>query len=54
MEAKYKLDDLINELNDKLLEHYKVKEQALLNKYKQELIDQQKALNDLKNTTNEE
>lgn len=54
MEAKKKLDHLIEELNGKLVQHFKMKEEALLNQYKKELVEQQKKLNELKNTTNEE
>lgn len=52
MEAKKKLDNLIEDLNDKLVNHFKMKEEALLNQYKKELVEQQKKLNELKNTTN--
>ena len=44
-EAKNKLDNLIEDLNDKLMDHFKKKEQALLNQYTEELVEQQKILN---------
>lgn len=44
MDAKNKLDVLIDDLNTKLVTHFKQKEEALLNQYKQELIQQQKKL----------
>lgn len=53
-EAKAKLDNLIEGLNDKLVHHFKLKEEALLNQYKHELVEQQKLLNELKNNTNEQ
>lgn len=52
MDAKQKLDHMIQDLNDKLVTHFKMKEQALLDQYKKELVEQQKKLNELKNTTN--
>ena len=53
-DAKLKLDNLIEDLNGKLVNHFKMKEEALLNQYKEELVEQQKKLNELKNNTNEE
>lgn len=51
-DAKQKLDNLIEDLNDKLVHHFRMKEEALLNQYKEELVEQQRQLNELKNNTN--
>lgn len=53
-QTKAALDETIQQLNNKLHEHFSQKEQALIEQYKQELIEAQRELNELKTTTNQE
>ena len=45
VQTKAVLDETIQQLNLKLHEHFQSKEQALLEQYKQELVEAQKELN---------
>lgn len=53
-QTKASLDQVIEELNGKLHQHFHNKEQELIEQYKKELIEAQRELTELKSTTNEE